>query len=129
MYSFFHIDNVTQARTCQRIDLPCKAGRSQKHRPFMGIHTPKTVTALGRVLLTRKATLTDNPYFSDCEKPKKLTFILYNSSEDEETFSLFCWGSYKPTDLFVPCNHLFDLSCSQLTQKALNLSGKLTKLG
>ena len=57
MYSIFHIDSVTQARTCQRIDLPCKAGRSHKHRPFVGIHTPKTVTALGRVLLTIKATL------------------------------------------------------------------------
>ena len=57
MYSIFHIDSVTQARTCQKIDLPCTAGRSHKHRPFVGIYTPKTVTALGRVLLTRKATL------------------------------------------------------------------------
>ena len=33
--------------------------------PFVGIHTPKTVTALGRILLTRKATLNWHNFFSE----------------------------------------------------------------
>ena len=37
------------------VDLPCNAGRSQKHRLFIGTHTPKKINP-DRVLLTRKAT-------------------------------------------------------------------------